>query len=420
MTAPTLRRRDAARKFGDSAAGTPCGLVWCASMAGRGNDPSAHPAKGGEREDDGPEVPSGAGHGVAGAPGEGSLRAWETYSKAEIDRILPRFDIGRVELAREYRRGSRSSPKLKIVAERGEFLLKRRVLQRHPVARIRYSHALQAALARQGFPVAPLVADTVTGDTLIVSGDHAYELFRFVAGERYDRSVRSAARAGETLARLHRGSREFDTTQAIPSSFHDSQIVRAALGRVVASVRAADPDADAAALEATIAGLGQLYARASEEILDLGFAGLARHAVHGDWHPGNLIFDAHSATRTVAAVIDFDSTRAEPWVTEIANGMAQFSIRGDSTTSPLDWPADFDGRRLQAFLHGYLGSADRPLTMEERSMIPWLIIEALVAESVVPVANQGTFADLPGAPFLAVVAGKCEWVRQHRKAVASL
>ncbi|MBL9119491.1 MAG: phosphotransferase [Phycisphaerae bacterium] len=383
----------------------------------RGHDeqPSSGHARDHDREKDGSDIGE-----VIGAPGEGVLRGWETYSRAELDRILPRFDLGHIEVAREYRRGSRSAPKLKISTERGEFLLKRRLLERHPVARIRYSHALQAALARQGFPVAPLLADRSTGDTLIVAGEYAYEMFRFVIGERYDKTVRGAARAGDALARLHRITRDFDTSQAVPASFHNSQTVRSALSRLPASVRRVDPGVDEKYFGDAVRYLEETYARAIEEIRDLGFAGLRPSAVHGDWHPGNVIFQRGSSNFSVAAVIDFDSTRSEPWITEIANGMAQFAIRGEGGTSPLDWPADFDARRLQAFLHGYLGASPRPVTLEERSMIPWLMVEAIIAESAVPVANQGSFADLPGAAFMDLVARKCEWVRQHRKAISAL
>lgn len=385
-------------------------------MAGRRDDPHANVPS----ASDGRDAPGESAGEPVGLPGEGPNRGWETYGREELERIIPRFDLGRIEIAREYRRGSRSAPKLKIVAERGEFLLKRRSLSRHPVTRIRFSHGLQAALGRQGFPVASLVPDRATGDTIVLDGDFAYELFRFVVGERYEKTGRGAARAGDTLARLHRAARDVDGSAVAPMSYHNSAVVRAALRRLPASVQAIERGTAAAAVIDTVVDLSEAYERAAEEIGDLGFASLQTGIVHGDWHPGNLIFRAGANNLAVAAVIDFDSARSEPWVTEVANGMAQFAIRGEGGTSPLEWPADFDGKRLQAFLHGYLGAADRPLTLEERSMLPWLMTEALIAESSVPVANQGSFADLPGSAFMALVLRKCEWIRQHRKAIAAL
>jgi len=53
-------------------------------------------------------------------------------------------------------------------------------------------------------------------------------------------------------------------------------------------------------------------------------------------------------------------------------------------------------------------------------MIPWMMIEAMIAESSIPVANHGSFADLAGDAFMDLVWRKCEWVRQHRRAIAEL
>ncbi len=354
-----------------------------------------------------------------GAPEEAAGRSWQTFDRDELAAVLARFDVGRIEIAREYRRGSRSSPKLKIHAERGEFLLKRRSLARHPIARIRFAHMLQAALARQSFPVAPLLPDRTTGDTLLVSGECAYELFRFVTGDRCDKSSAATARAGESLARLHRIARDVDASIVPPASFHQSSVVRTAIGRLVTRVGEVDARLDMKRFCSIVASISEAYERAVEEIRDLGFAALRPGIVHGDWHPGNLIF-APMPSPLVAAVIDFDSARSEPRVTEVANGMAQFAIRSEPGTSPLAWPADFDAKRLQAFLHGYLAAADRPLTLEERSMLPWMMIEALIAESTVPVANEGSFGELPGAAFMELVLAKCEWIRQHRKAMSAL
>jgi len=351
---------------------------------------------------------------------EAGARGWATYERDELDTVLARFDIGRIDRAQEFRRGSRSAPKLKIWSSLGEFLLKRRSLERHPEVRIRFAHQLQATLARHGYPIAGLMPDRRTGETLVIIDGHAYELFHFVTGDRFDKTARATIRAAEMLARLHRHSRDIDASVLPPASFHASPAARAALDRLERSILAAEPGTDPERVARLVQELREIYGRAVEEIRDLGFASLRSAVVHGDWHPGNVIFTPRSDYRSIAAVIDFDSARNEPWVTEVANGMLQFAILSDAKLSPLEWDAGFDPKRLQAFLHGYLGAADRPLTLEERSMIPWLMIEAMVAESAIPVANQGTFAELQGSAFMDLVSRKCEWVRQHRKSISAL
>lgn len=352
---------------------------------------------------------------VMGAPNEGPIRGWDAYATDEAERILARYPIGRIRRAEEYRRGSRSAPKLKIRADEGLFLLKRRSVQRHPIDRIRFAHALQALLTARAVPVAPIVP-SVGGATLVVEDSFAYELFRFVEGDRFDKTPRGAARAGETLATLHRHARDADCTGAVAASFHASTAVRSALERLPMSVTRADPGADPDALAELVAALAAMYERAVDEIDDGGFARLPHAVVHGDWHPGNLIFRSGE----VAAVIDFDSARVEPRVTEVANAMLQFSLRGEAGVSPLLWPDELDAKRMQGLLHGYLLAAEAPLGPDERAMLPWCMIEAMIAESAIPVANQGSFAELPGAAFMDLVRRKCDWVRSHRKAIAAL
>jgi aminoglycoside phosphotransferase (APT) family kinase protein len=49
---------------------------------------------------------------------------------------------------------------------------------------------------------------------------------------------------------------------------------------------------------------------------ELGFDSLAQQAVHGDWHPGNMLFSKHK----IAVVLDFDSTKIALPIAGLANG----------------------------------------------------------------------------------------------------
>ena len=50
------------------------------------------------------------------------------------------------------------------------------------------------------------------------------------------------------------------------------------------------------------------------------------------------------------------------------------------------------------------------LSEPELKVVPWLIIEALIAESVVPIATTGSFARIPGSPFLSMIERKVRWL----------
>ena len=46
----------------------------------------------------------------------------------------------------------------------------------------------------------------------------------------------------------------------------------------------------------------------------------------------------------------------------------------------------------------------------ELDVLPWLMLEGLIMESVIPIANEGRFARIPGSAFLDMIARKAEWL----------
>jgi len=132
--------------------------------------------------------------------------------------------------------------------------------------------------------------------------------------------------------------------------------------------------------------------------------------VHGDWHPGNVLFQS----QFVVAVLDFDSARIMPPVTDLANGALQFSIeRGGRNLET--WPDGCDLGRLRGFVAGY--DEQQKLSVAELQAVPWLMIEALIAESLGPIAATGRFAQLDGFAFLLTVARKVRWIEEHATAI---
>jgi Ser/Thr protein kinase RdoA (MazF antagonist) len=135
--------------------------------------------------------------------------------------------------------------------------------------------------------------------------------------------------------------------------------------------------------------------------------------VHADWHPGNMLFrDNH-----VVAVIDYDAARLLPRIVDIANGALQFSILGgDEDVSK--WPEYIDESRFKRFLRGY--DEVMLLSQAEVQTIPWLMVEALIAEAVFPIAATGTFGRMEGLTFLKMVQRKVYWMTHHSSKLIEL
>jgi len=114
----------------------------------------------------------------------------------------------------------------------------------------------------------------------------------------------------------------------------------------------------------------------------------------------------------VVAVIDYDAARIQQRIIDTANGALQFSILGGGD-DPAQWPDYIDESRFKRFLRGYDSVPDQVLSRAEVACVPWLMIEALIAESVIPIAATGSFARLEGMGFLKMVERKVRWLQQH-------
>ena len=69
--------------------------------------------------------------------------------------------------------------------------------------------------------------------------------------------------------------------------------------------------------------------------------------------------------------------------------------------------------RFKNFVKAYESVPDCTLSHTEIQAIPPLMIEALIAESAIPIANTGLFAGIQGYGFLRMVVRKANWMHQH-------
>lgn len=339
-------------------------------------------------------------------------RGGAQFSSEELVRVLSHYDVGVVHRVKPLSAGNRRAPKVIVRADKGTFLLKRRPRGREDMARVVFAHAVQRHLATRSFPVTNLLAVThpsASGSgaehkTILTIDNHIYELFKFVTGSRYDVSLEGTFEAGRQLALLHKALRDFSPEyKPLVESFHDSPTVR----RHLRMIRRDPRTGPAHFTEAISESLVIRYDKSSGRVNRLGFNRWKRQVVHGDWHPGNLLF----VDRKIVGVVDFDSIRIAPPVTDLANGMLQFSIIGDHP-DPNHWPDHFDQVRMMQFLNGY-----RDLSAVSRRKLNALVdlmIETMIAEAVLPVAATGFFGHLSGLDFLRMILRKTKWLRHHR------
>jgi len=211
------------------------------------------------------------------------------------------------------------------------------ILRRYSTARlpagIPFEHAVLRQLAAAGWPVAaPFAAPD--GSTLVKVGGRFHALFPFLHGTRLD----DPGRHGAVLGRLHSATCRL-TISAKPTWPQLVDYARRPFAEALAAYAAADPDAAAAAL--------RHHGLVARELAAIGTAGAVSLPVHGDFHTGNLLFQAG----TLSGILDFD--------------FARIDLRVADAAIALGFLADHASRT--AFLAAYEG--EQPLSDGERRLL---------------------------------------------------
>lgn len=326
------------------------------------------------------------------------------FSSEELAQVLSHYEVGVIDHVKPLSAGNKRAPKMVITSEEGKFLLKRRAKGKDDFYRVAFAHAVHTHLAKKGFPVASLVPTCDENNTILQLDNHIYEFFKFVEGSRYDGSTQATIDTGMQLAKVHRYLADFACEpKPLKGSFHDSSTVR----RHLKAIGAEKNSGSNRKLQTTVEALMHLYNFSSVRVNELGFDSWDEQVVHGDWHPGNMLF----SKRKLTAVLDFDSVKISPIITDLANGMLQFSIVGNRP-NPADWPAYLDQSKLVQFLSGYRKVIR--LSKNKRYSLLDLMIETMIAEAVLPIAATGFFGNLSGTDFLRMIRRKTEWIDKNR------
>lgn len=356
----------------------------------------------------------------------------------ELAVVCSRYDLGDVRSAQHFKAGSRASPKALLVTSTGAYLLKRRAAPAAGSARadwlhrIALSHQIVLHLAAKGLPVPQLIGTRDDHNSMLQTGDHVYEIYRFVRGRAYDRTPDAARSAGELLARCHTELRDLRPDWPPPRrSYHAHPQLPTALRELPTMLKDQT-------LGETAAELAERYERAATTAEAAGIGALPDQLIHADWHPGNLLWaepslppppstPAPSSSEDVrppspiAAVLDFDTVSLSPALTDAANGALQFALRRRPVDPPQPGRAPFsvafDPLLFAAFWAGYRrsmpASSGWPM-----GAVPALCIEAIIAETALPIAATGRFGRYSGHGVLRLARRTAAWFESHAESLA--
>jgi homoserine kinase type II len=330
----------------------------------------------------------------------------------ELVMVVSRYEIGAIQRIKDFKKGSRHSPKLIIDSTKGRYLLKRRASGSDDIERVNFSHKIQKKLSDHGFPVAGLV-ETVDGNTLVEIDGRIYELFHFINGHRFDKSKPEAAESGRVLAHCHDLLREFSEEESVTkTSFHQIENTNQVLSEILEVISKHEDVSKLDGMDETIEYITSQFESAKKTTESVGFDSLPTSVVHGDWHPGNMLY----RDGEIVAVIDFDSLRVAQRITDISNGVLQFSMRM-GVDDVKNWPDSFRGHTIRSMVQSYNAFTTAPLFPSELSIVPSLMKEALVVESAFHIYKTGSFGKIPGSEFLRMVERKLGWLDSNTEKI---
>lgn len=333
----------------------------------------------------------------------------ELLSLEEIRDVSRAFGLPRPIEAEPIGRGSRLSAKSSLRAKGRRYMLKRRAPDQSGLERVEFLHAFQKHLSSSGVPV-PRLVTSLDGRTALPSPAGTYELFEWVEGGRWKQQVSEAAEVGAALGSMLTASESFTPpSTAAESSFHSAVALAGASATVMEAVARVEPRVNRANLQRVLELLILRSARAALKVDAIGLCSSPRLCIHGDTHPGNVLFESGR----IQALLDFDAARLDHRACEIANALVHFGNSSIVNVPDQEWRAELDLRRVQALLAGLNNGLPVPIGFEERSMLPWLMIESCTLESIVPIARSGQFAHLGAERFLAFIEEKTAWIESN-------
>ena len=329
----------------------------------------------------------------------------QQLNQREIDAVLSNFSLGKVHSVTELAKGSVYSPKVIIESDRGRLLLKRRARGLDIPVLVAFSHEVILGCQHVGVCVPPLLGTRDDLNSMVQFEDQIYELFAFIDGGVFNRSpeaiAQHAAQAGALLAEVHQSLDSITTTFEAPI----------------------EPETiDLARLE-TINQLSQQFNEGLREqlrrILSYG-AELAKAnahqpgLVHGDWHPGNMIYRGNE----IVAVCDFDNTRLGSKAREVAQAMIHFSLKSpEKGQRAQDCAPDPDQSGLLGFWRGYWCYGDTSATSSRCNLkhciglMPAVMLDEALA-SYPSQANAGAIEQADS--MMIAVAKKAIWLDEHQ------
>jgi homoserine kinase type II len=203
--------------------------------------------------------------------------------------------------------------------------------------RARAEHAVMRFLEERDLPVtSPLQLES--GGTLLEWNGQLSALYRFAPGievERGELTVSQAREAGKTLAQIHRALAMYSPELPTKTTGINLERTLELIAELQSGIAAKPVQNETDRVAVSHLAARKIWLETHSADLETSLPELPYQALHGDYHDGNLFFEAGA----VSAVIDWEAVCRFPRVWELLRAM-QLSL-------------DFEPQTTRAWLEAY-------------------------------------------------------------------
>ena len=317
--------------------------------------------------------------------------------------ILAGWMLGQINSIRPHNAGSSGAKKFVVESAEGRFLLKGRPVGKLSSERLELIRQITAKCVKARVPIADL-RPQVDGQRYTEWGGFVWELQSWITGRDGRRSSNDAISSGIALAKFHRATRDVQAPKI--KGYHQRQdiekIARLALSHA--------PHAKSA-----LCDLVTLAKVARMKVQNRGIAAHPQQALHGDWHPRNLRFNSNGQ---VCGILDLDAVRTDALITELATAVLQVSLRRSRDTPVEHWPEGLRYKAGQRLTTAWRSRIGREPNLGTWGMLPWVMIEGLAFETLLPIAARGGVSGIEPGAWILAGAKTAEWIRARSRALS--
>lgn len=311
--------------------------------------------------------------------------------------------LGHIHSIRPHQGGSFGSAKYAIESTEGRFLLKGRPRRALSADRLKLMRSVMAMCLNAQLPV-PELRPQADGARHIEEADLVWELQTWMDGKSAHRGRRDAHASGIALAMFHRATRHHPASNHSTgdSKVEFTSLLRHTMERVPAS-------------KTSLRQLEELAGLAKIKSGERGVMDHPKQILHGDWHPKNLRMHADGR---VSGILDFDAAQVDSVAHELANAVLQISLRRPKGIARSQWPAGLHFQAGQKLTAAWRSRIGKPPPEGTWSMLPWLMIETIAVETLLPIAVWGEVPGINAQDWIKVGAETAEWIRERSRALA--